>query len=89
MKIPVDLVISVIKKSEECRNYLELNYPYEFEIWTRFSTKNGDHCAFARAALNRISKEEFNKYGKAFVFSLGSEEWGSRGYQESISRKDS
>lgn len=67
MNAPVDVIISVIQKSEECRTYLTTTYPYEFEVWNRFSTKNGTACSFARAALKQIFAKELRTEDKCLI----------------------
>jgi hypothetical protein len=82
MNIPVDLMIKIISSSQECKDYLTTRYPYEYEIWTRFSTRNGNHCEIARAAIRRIFQFEYKAKGEHFLGSVGSEVWGSKKYQE-------
>jgi hypothetical protein len=81
MNIPVDLMVHIITNSTECSDYLTITYPYEFEIWTRFSKANGAHCSFARAAIKRIFQYELKKFGREFLGSLGSSTWGSAVYK--------
>lgn len=82
MNVPIDLMISIIKESEECRQYLTVTYPHEYEIWHRFSTRNGAHCPFSRAALRRIFQNELGRSKEDFIHSLGGKTWGSKKYQE-------
>lgn len=71
-------MISIIEESSECRDHLNSMYGYEFEIYNKFSVKNGKECPFARAALKRIFQLEFKRRGKQFLASLGSKSWGSK-----------
>lgn len=67
MNIPIDSLIDKIQNSEDCRSYLSTTYPYEYEIWTRFSAKNGNSCAFARAALKQIFNKELHTEAKCLI----------------------
>jgi len=86
MNIPVDLLIEIIEKSEDCRAYLNNKYQHEHDIWTRFSKRNGKSCPFARAAIKRIFQLEYAEKGQYFLCSLGSQEWGSKKYQEGLDK---
>lgn len=79
-------MIEIIEESEECRDLLNTLYGYEYEIYTRFSSKNGKECPFARAALKRIFQLEFKRRGKQFLASLGSKSWGSKKDEEDDAR---
>jgi hypothetical protein len=81
MNPPFDLMIKIIKASEECKEYLEREYSHEFGVYERFSKRNGPGCAFARAGLRRIFFAEHQKRGSEFLGALGSETWGSKEYQ--------
>jgi hypothetical protein len=83
MIIPVDLMIHIIKTSEQCREYLKVTYPYEYEVYIRFSMQNGDQCAFSRAALRRVFNFELKNKGQTFLCALGSQSWGDKQYEES------
>lgn len=67
MNVPIDGIILKIQNSEECRKYLSETYPYEYEVWTKFSTKNGTNCSFARAALKQIFSKELHSEDKCLI----------------------
>jgi len=67
MNVPIDSLIELIQNSEECKTYLSTTYPYEYEIWTRFSAKNGTNCSFARAALKQMFNKELHTELKCLI----------------------
>lgn len=67
MNIPIDTLVTLVQKSDKCQEYLAVTYPYEYEVWTRFSAKNGIQCSFARAALKQIFAKELNTEDKCLI----------------------
>lgn len=81
MNVPYDLMIQIISSSPECVDYLTRKYSYEYEVWIRFSSRNGPGCPLARAAIRRIFAFEYAYHKEEFLGSLGSGVWGSKEYQ--------
>ena len=82
MNIPVDLMIVLIKASEDCRQYLIEHYPHEYMVWDRFYKSNGEQCPLARAAIKRIFQLEYKSRGSDFTLALASANFGHKGYKE-------
>lgn len=87
MNIPIDFMVTYITNSKPCQDYLTKNYEHEYSVWLRFSTRNGEQCPLARAALKRIYQLEYQSRGQDFVIALASQNWGHPGYQEGSNGK--
>lgn len=87
MNIPIDLMVHIIQVSTECQNYLQIKYPHEYQVWTKYYYESGSECPFARAAIKRIFGLERQERGQEFLGALGSQTWGSQTYQGSSSEQ--